>query len=100
MEISSQSSGFQRQPIDFMLSENRDALATKRFFKKALTSSHNQSPRVITIDKNPAYPIAVQQLKDEKVMNHETLKKEQIECNHSSVLSEVELINILFGLTA
>lgn len=28
--------------IDFMLSENRDTLAAKRFFKKALTSSHNQ----------------------------------------------------------
>ncbi|NOU98918.1 DDE-type integrase/transposase/recombinase [Paenibacillus sp. LMG 31457] len=42
--------------IDFMLSENRDASEAKRFFKKAL----NQSPRVITVDKNPAYPITVQ----------------------------------------
>jgi IS6 family transposase len=119
----------------------------KRFFKKVLTSPHNQLPRVITVDKNPAYPTAVQQLKDEKAMNQETLlrqqkylnniieqdhrfikkvikpmlgfkslstaektiagieamhmiKKGQVECNHSSVLSAVELINKVFGLTA
>ncbi|SFM50567.1 Transposase (or an inactivated derivative) [Paenibacillus sp. 1_12] len=133
--------------IDFMLSENRDLHAAKRFFKKALTSPHNQSPRVITVDKNPAYPTAVQQLKDEKAMNQETLlrqqkylnniieqdhrfikkiikhmlgfkslstaektiagievmhmiKKGQVECYHSSVLSTVKFINKLFGLTA
>ena len=63
--------------IDFMFSENRDALADKRLFKKVLTSPHNQSPRVITVDKNPAYPAAVQQLKDEKVMNQETLLRQQ-----------------------
>jgi IS6 family transposase len=45
--------------IDFMLSENRDTQAAKRFFKKALSSPHNQSPRVITVDKNPAYPPAI-----------------------------------------
>lgn len=63
--------------IDSMLSENRDASAAKRFFKKALTSPHNQLPRVITVDKNPAYPTAVQQLKDEKAMNQETLLRQQ-----------------------
>lgn len=102
---------------------------------------------MITVDKNPAYPAAVQQLKDEKVMNQETLlrqqkylnniieqdhrfikkiikpmlgfksfktaektiagievmhmiRKGQVEYNHSSVLSAVELIKKLFGLTA
>ncbi|MCZ8516920.1 IS6 family transposase [Paenibacillus filicis] len=133
--------------IDFMLSENRDTSAARRFFKKTLTSPHNQSPRVITVDKNPAYPIAVQQLKDEKALNQETLlrqqkylnniieqdhrfikkviklmmgfksfntaektiagievmhmiKKGQVECIHSYVLSAVQLINKMFGLTA
>src|SRR5665647_1645480 len=76
MEISLQGSGF-KSTIDFMLSENRDAPAVRRFFKKALTSPHNQSPRVITVDKNPAYPTAVQQLKDEKAMNQETLLRQQ-----------------------
>ncbi|WP_376773987.1 DDE-type integrase/transposase/recombinase [Paenibacillus phytorum] len=41
-----------------MFSENRDTPAAKRFFTKALTSPHNQIPRVITLDKNPAYPSA------------------------------------------
>jgi IS6 family transposase len=63
--------------IDFMLSENRGAPAARRLFKKALTSQHNQSPRVITVDKNPAYPTAVQQLKDDKAMNQETLLRQQ-----------------------
>ena len=61
------------QTIDFMLSANRDVLAAKRFFKKALSSPHNQSPRVITVDKNPAYPPALQQLKDETKIPQETL---------------------------
>ena len=52
--------------IDFMLSSKRDRKAAKRFFKKALSSNHNQIPRVITVDKNPAYPLAINELKNEK----------------------------------
>ncbi|RWS38106.1 IS6 family transposase [Bacillus mycoides] len=52
--------------IDFHLSETRDTKAAKRFFKKALRSFHVSKPRVITVDKNPAYPIAIEQLKKEK----------------------------------
>ncbi|MFD0695274.1 DDE-type integrase/transposase/recombinase [Paenibacillus sp. GCM10027628] len=128
-----------------MLSANRDVDAAKRFFKKALSSPHNQSPRVITVDKNPSYPHALQQLIRENSLSKETLirqtkylnniveqdhrfikkitnpmlgfksfltadrtlkgieamhmiRKGQAEYNHSSVLSTVELINILFGL--
>ena len=50
--------------IDFMLSAKRDRKAVQRFFKKALGSNHNQMPRVITVDKNPAYPAAVNELKN------------------------------------
>ncbi|EJQ60058.1 hypothetical protein IG7_03238 [Bacillus cereus HuA2-4] len=49
--------------IDFCLSKTRDQKAAKRFFKKALRSFHVSKPRVITVDKNPAYPIAIEQLK-------------------------------------
>ncbi|MFP3511478.1 IS6 family transposase [Peribacillus sp. SIMBA_075] len=42
--------------------------AAKRFFKKALATSHVCKPRVITVDKNPAYPVAIQELKEEKRM--------------------------------
>ncbi|WP_420851906.1 IS6 family transposase [Paenibacillus allorhizoplanae] len=59
--------------IDFMLSENRDMPAAKRFFTKALSSPHNQIPRVITLDKNPAYPPAIQELINEKALPKETL---------------------------
>ncbi|SMF75125.1 Transposase (or an inactivated derivative) [Priestia filamentosa] len=54
--------------IDFHLSESRDKQAAKRFFKKALAASHICKPRVITIDKNTAYPVAIQKLKKEKRM--------------------------------
>ena len=52
--------------IDFMLSTKLNLKAVKRFFKKALSSYHNQIPRVITVDKNPAYPPAIDELKNEK----------------------------------
>ncbi|WP_292388162.1 IS6 family transposase [Methanosarcina sp. UBA5] len=52
--------------IDFMLSAKRNRKAAKRFLKKALDLNHNQMPRVITVDKNPAYPIAINELKNEK----------------------------------
>ncbi len=54
--------------IDFMLSAKRDQKAAKRFFKKALNSNHNQIPRVITVDKNPAYPPAINKLKNDKIL--------------------------------
>lgn len=54
--------------IDFMLSAKRDRKAAKRFFKKALNSHHNQIPKTLTIDKNPAYPPAVDNLKNDKLL--------------------------------
>ncbi|PEE38190.1 IS6 family transposase, partial [Bacillus pseudomycoides] len=54
--------------IDFCLSKTRDQKAAKRFFKKALRSFHVSKPRVITVDKNPAYPVAIQALKEAKHM--------------------------------
>ena len=49
--------------IDFLLSAKRDHIAAKRFFQKALKSVHTVTPRVINVDKNAAYPPAIQQLK-------------------------------------
>ena len=54
--------------LDFMLSAKRDAQAAKRFFRKALKATHNQEPRVINVDKNAAYPPAIDSLtKDQTV---------------------------------
>jgi transposase-like protein len=44
------------QPIDFLLTAKRDAAAAKRFFRKVFRSSNKPIPRVINVDKNPAYP--------------------------------------------
>ena len=55
--------------IDFMLSTKRDRKAAKKFFKKALGSNHNQMPRIITVDKNASYPIAIDELKNEKKLS-------------------------------
>ena len=54
--------------IDFYLSKTRHYKAAKRFFKKALQSYNVSKPRTITIDKNPAYPVAITKLKKEKTM--------------------------------
>ena len=51
------------QTIDFLLSAKRDAAAAKRFFRKALAQPHTVNPRTITVDKNPAYPRAVTEMK-------------------------------------
>src|SRR4051794_307798 len=53
------------QTIDFLLSVKRDAEAAKRFFRKALGQPHTVNPRTITVDKNPAYPCAVGQMKED-----------------------------------
>ncbi|MGX5481443.1 IS6 family transposase [Bacillus thuringiensis] len=52
--------------IDFYLSKKRNHKAVKRFFKKALQPFHVSKPRTITIDKNPAYLVAITKLKKEK----------------------------------
>jgi transposase-like protein len=33
-----------------------------------LSSNHNQIPRVITVDKNPAYPPAIDELKNDRIL--------------------------------
>ena len=53
--------------IDFMLSAKRNRKVANIFFKKALSSNHNQIPRVITVDKNPAYPPSIDGLKNDKI---------------------------------
>ena len=54
--------------LDFMLSAKRDARAAKRFFCKALNAAHNQEPRVINVDKNAAYPPAIDELIADKTL--------------------------------
>src|SRR6202020_2312202 len=51
------------QTIDFLLSARRDTAAAKRFFRKAIAQRHIVNPRTLTVDKNPAYPRAVADMK-------------------------------------
>jgi transposase, IS6 family len=43
------------QTIDFLLTAKRDAAAAKHFFRMALRSPGNPVPRVINVDRNPAF---------------------------------------------
>jgi transposase-like protein len=58
--------------LDFLLSAKRDGKAAARFFRKVLGVQHTQTPRVITVDKNAAYPVAVEALKKDKPLKVET----------------------------
>ena len=60
------------QTLDFMLSAKRDANAAKRFLKKVLKAHHTQMPRVINVDKNAAYPPAIDALKAEANLAEDT----------------------------
>jgi IS6 family transposase len=51
--------------IDFLLTARRDTAAAKRFLRRAIDASGNGMPRVMNVDKNPAYPDAVEELKAE-----------------------------------
>ena len=53
------------QTIDFLLTARRDRSAAKRFLRRAIGASGNGMPRVMNVDKNPAYPSAVEALKAE-----------------------------------
>ena len=54
----------ENQTIEFYLSPKRDKGAAKKFFKKSLGYPHSTEPYVINVDKNPAYPAAIKDLKE------------------------------------
>lgn len=54
--------------LTFSLVKKKDGKSAKRFLKKALAFSHVSTLRVITVDKIPAYPVAIEELKEEKKM--------------------------------
>ena len=51
------------QTIDFLLSPQQDAVSAKRLLRKALAQVHTGNPRMITVDRNPAYPRATAEMK-------------------------------------
>lgn len=57
------------QTLDFLLNQTRSKRAAKRFFRKVLGQCHVTKPRVITVDKNAAYPPAIDDLKQDMVLS-------------------------------
>jgi len=45
---------------------SRNAASAERFFRKVLSAFHTQEPRVVNVDKNAAYPPAIENLKVEE----------------------------------
>ena len=58
--------------LDFLLSAKRDGKAAARFFRRVLKAGHTQAPRVITVDKNAAYLVAIETLKADETIAAET----------------------------
>jgi IS6 family transposase len=54
--------------LDFMLSATREAAAAEQFFRKVLDAGHTTVPRVITVDKNAAYPAVFEVLQQERTL--------------------------------
>ena len=55
--------------LDFLLTAKRDAQAAKRFLRKVMNAVHTQEPRVINVDKNAAYPKAIDELKEKEELS-------------------------------
>jgi len=72
------------QTIDFQLSAKCDAEAAKRFFRKALAQPQTVNPRVITVDKNAAYPKATAEMKKDGVLWRRS-RLRQVKCLNSIV---------------
>jgi len=62
----------QGNTLDFLLRAKRDATAAERFLRKTLNASHTQCPRVINVDKNAAYPAAIDELKADEQLPETT----------------------------
>ncbi len=62
----------QGNTLDFMLSAKPDGKAAARFFRKVLKAHHAGKPRIINVDKNAAYPVAIGTLKKDETLATET----------------------------
>jgi len=88
----------QGNTLDFLLSAKRDGRAAARFFRKVLKAQHTQTPRVINVDKNTAYPAAMETLKQEETIDKKTRLRQSkylnniVEQDHRSIKHIVKLM--------
>src|SRR4051812_44943586 len=66
MDVPVSCSGFRRKHNRFSPKQNKRPKGCKALFQESFAVFHVSKPRVITVDKNPAYPVAIQQLKQKK----------------------------------
>jgi transposase, IS6 family len=71
--------------IDFLLAAKRDKEAAKRFQRKTMENSHHSTSRVLNVDKNPVYPIAIEELKAERSLSKKTNLRQ---CNYLNNIVE------------
>ena len=75
-----------------MLSAKRNSKAATRFFRKVLKAQHTQAPPVVNVDKNAAYPVAMDALKEDEMIAAETELRQSkylnniIEQDHRNIL--------------
>lgn len=86
----------QGNTLDFMLSAKRDSKAAAHFFRKVLKANHVTQPRVINVDKNAAYPVAIEGLKSEQTLADET-ELRQHKYLHNMVEQEIEISSASSG---
>jgi hypothetical protein len=60
--------GFDRADHQFSAPPKRDAALAKGFFRKEFANPASVQARLINVDKNPAYPAAIKELKGEGVL--------------------------------
>jgi hypothetical protein len=85
------------QIIEILLTAKRDAAGARRFLRRALSAAANPVPRVINVDKNPAYPAAVEALKAEGILSRRVQLRQRkylnnvVEQDHRTVKKRVWL---------
>jgi transposase-like protein len=77
----------QGNTLEFVLSAKRDAAAAELFWRKPLKATPNQVPRVINVDRNAAYPPAVDQLKADEQLSETTQLRQVKYLNNQVELS-------------
>jgi transposase-like protein len=64
------------QTIDFRLTAKRDTAGARHFLSKVLRAVGNRHPWVVNVDKNPAYPPAVEPLKAEGTLRRRVVLRQ------------------------
>jgi transposase-like protein len=82
------------------LCAKRDSRAARRFFEKILSEPKNPIPRLINVDKNPAYAMAVEAMKREGVMPKRVKLRPVKYVSKDDVLEQNKFVENLFGLNA